>query len=197
MWQTYFQLEVLVTAKVCVPLLYPYGYCGKLFIIVVHRHQSYMWALVAFFLWKLTWCLLFPWKLVQEERFRSVPAQWLLDPVSKMQCLQQYGLTFKLREAAKNNSIFNPTQRTTGNKEMIKVRVVFIREEDCLPNAKWSALKSYIGVTLLRMRLYLEIYTYTHIHTHTHTHVRVCMCVCTYTYNTNFSFKRSCEFEKE
>jgi hypothetical protein len=44
-----------------------------------------MGLLVVFFLWKLAWCLLMPWKLIlKKEAFREIPAQETLGPESKV-----------------------------------------------------------------------------------------------------------------
>lgn len=43
---------MLVTAKVCVPLLYPWGYGAMLVVNVVHRCHSQGGLLVPWLLWK-------------------------------------------------------------------------------------------------------------------------------------------------
>lgn len=64
--------EILVTTKLCMPLLHPYA---LLVIVVAHRSHSWIRLLAASFLWKLACCPLVSWKLVvREQAYRSVLA---------------------------------------------------------------------------------------------------------------------------
>lgn len=77
--------ELLITAKVCVLLLHPSGYCAMLFIVVVHKHHSRRGLLVDSLVWLIVWCVQVPWKSVlREETFRSVQAQRSLGPASEI-----------------------------------------------------------------------------------------------------------------
>lgn len=49
--------EILITTKLCMPLLHPYA---MLVIVVVHRSHSWVRRSVASFLWKLACCPLVP-----------------------------------------------------------------------------------------------------------------------------------------
>ena len=75
--------ELLVITKECVPLLNLY--CALLVVDVVQRHHSWVGLLVAFLLWKTSWHLLVPWKLVlRKGAWKSVPAQETLGLVSEV-----------------------------------------------------------------------------------------------------------------
>lgn len=72
--------ELLVMAKVCVPLLHSSGYSTML-VIVLPRHHGWVGLLAISLLWKLQ----VPWNLVlDEEAFRSDPACVPLSLVSEV-----------------------------------------------------------------------------------------------------------------
>lgn len=51
---------------------------------LLHRCHRWVGLLVAYLLWRLSWCLLFSWKLIlRVGTFRWVPVQKSLDPVSE------------------------------------------------------------------------------------------------------------------
>lgn len=76
----------MVTAKACVPLLHPLGYCSMLVIDVIYRLYSWVGWTVSFLLpLETCMCFLVPREQVLREReFRYATAQELLDPVSEV-----------------------------------------------------------------------------------------------------------------
>lgn len=82
-YAVYSTCECRFFGKVCMPLLYPGGYC----IILAVLQRCFIWVglLAVSLLQKLAWCLLIPWKqILREDSFRSGLAQGHLDPVSKV-----------------------------------------------------------------------------------------------------------------
>lgn len=68
---------LLVNAKEYVPPFHPWVY-GVMLVLVTHRSNSWVWALVVFLLWKITWYLQIIWKLdLRMETLRSVLVQGL------------------------------------------------------------------------------------------------------------------------
>lgn len=64
--------RAVVTTKVCVLLLHLQGYYAMLVIDAIRKYHSWIELLIISVLWKLSWPLLIPCKLVlREGTFRS------------------------------------------------------------------------------------------------------------------------------